>query len=360
MVNYQVTYSQNREDLILAGFFDDEEIGFYVDVGANEPVHESVTKYFYDKGWSGINVEPIPSVYDKLVKARKRDINIQAGIGLKKSKAILHYYPNGDGLSTISDKMATSYLKTPTVFTQKAEELTIDILPLRDVLKRYKKTNLINFMKIDVEGFEYDVIASNDWDLYRPQVICVEANHVDRDWKSILTSNSYELVFFDGLNEYYTDKHTDRKAKFDYVKAIIFKEPIVNFRLLKNFDKYEERIRFLEDSNNRLEIELRKILAAYKNVATIGRHIRSSAVHHLKRLDKGLTTVLRGGNFKPTKVDFNDGDISDLIETAKTADHINIKRYRSIYTNSYRIALYEKSKHLLIMTVKKFSRMAKR
>ena len=78
-----VTYSQYNEDLILSAFLYDVKQGFYIDVGANSPEVDSVTKLFYKIGWHGINIEPIKSLYEELVKERPKDINLQLGIGSK-------------------------------------------------------------------------------------------------------------------------------------------------------------------------------------------------------------------------------------------------------------------------------------
>lgn len=71
-----ISYSQNFEDVILNRFFKNTNIGFYVDVGAHDPIIDSVTKHFYDKGWSGINIEPVNLAFKKLQAERKRDINL--------------------------------------------------------------------------------------------------------------------------------------------------------------------------------------------------------------------------------------------------------------------------------------------
>ena len=78
--NYQISYSENHEDIILAGFFNKNIRGFYVDVGANHPEDKSITKLFYDMGWDGINIEPIPRLYKLFEKQRTRDINLNIGI----------------------------------------------------------------------------------------------------------------------------------------------------------------------------------------------------------------------------------------------------------------------------------------
>ena len=108
-----ITYSQNREDLLLSGFFDLTKHGFYVDVGANHPIHDSVTKYFYDRGWRGINIEPNPNIYALLVEDRPRDINLQIGVSNVKGSLKLREYPAGDGLSTFSEAIVWPIFEYP-------------------------------------------------------------------------------------------------------------------------------------------------------------------------------------------------------------------------------------------------------
>jgi hypothetical protein len=76
-------------------------------------------------------------------------------------------------------------------------------------------------LKVDVEGHEYEVLAGNDWSRFRPEVICIEADHIIKDWRPLLRKNGYKLVFFDGLNEYYADSKTDRAKKFNFIKHVL-------------------------------------------------------------------------------------------------------------------------------------------
>ena len=278
-----ITYAQNREDIILSGFFDEDEKGFYVDIGANDPIHESVTKYFYDKGWSGINVEPIPVMHKKLVEARPRDINVAIGIGSKAGKAQLHYYPNGDGLSTLSEKMAKDYAKEGSAYTNEEVITEIEIITLSSLFEK-NIDQPIHFMKVDVEGYEYEVLAGNDWNKFRPQVICIEANHVKKDWHPLLKKQGYSLSFYDGLNEYYTDDSTDRAKKFDYVRAIIFNEPIVNFRLLEDFKEYEDEVASLKSEATLLSKQLQDSRNLIEELTPLKRHIKRQVKARLNHL----------------------------------------------------------------------------
>src|SRR5690349_21423386 len=98
MSNYRISYAQNREDIILSGFFKNLKKGFYVDVGANHPDTLSITKIFYDQGWSGVNLEPNRELYNLIAQARPRDINLNIGAADTKGELTLREYPDGDGL----------------------------------------------------------------------------------------------------------------------------------------------------------------------------------------------------------------------------------------------------------------------
>src|ERR1035438_9594345 len=95
-----VTYSQYNEDLILLSLLRDTSEGFYVDVGANYPEIDSVTNIFYKRGWRGINIEPIESLFNQLNKSRPNDINLHCGVGSKSGKAIFREYTKVPGHST--------------------------------------------------------------------------------------------------------------------------------------------------------------------------------------------------------------------------------------------------------------------
>lgn len=220
-------YAQNKEDLLIQGFFPDVPKGFYVDVGANDPEHDSVTKLFYDQGWSGINIEPIDRLHKALVEARPRDKNLRIGVGSASGTLEFTEYPDGDGLSTFDDSMSKYYEKGDHHFpTHKLKKYAVDVRTLSQVVKKEKPAQ-IHFLKIDVEGFEYDVIQGYDWKSLRPELICIEANHISKDWRPILIKNHYEEVFFDGINNYYLAKESlHRRDYFNYADAVFAGNPV--------------------------------------------------------------------------------------------------------------------------------------
>ncbi|HEX7633280.1 MAG TPA: FkbM family methyltransferase [Candidatus Saccharimonadales bacterium] len=361
MKNYTVSYAQNREDIILSCFFDDDEKGFYVDVGANEPMHESVTKYFYDRGWHGINIEPIPRLHQKLVIQRPNDINLPIGVSKKPGQFTLHYYPNGDGLSTMSETMASSYRTGTSKFTEVEEEIVVDTLPLKDIFKKHVKNNQIYFMKVDVEGFEYEVLSGNDWEKYRPQVICIEANHVDKDWRPLLIKQNYSLVFADGLNEYYVDNSTDRAKKFDYVKGVIFREPIVNFRLLKDFKAHDDLVTTLEKNNTELRAELEKSQAerqqlqhSFNEIASLRRHVKRNVKHRLSHVDHAIQQkLIKANNFKPMPLpDSLPTTAKERLSLAHLNDQTDFTRFNESPKQHPALPAYRKARKLVNKTRK--------
>lgn len=222
-------YAQNKEDLFIKSFFPDTEKGFYIDVGANNPVVDSVTKLLYDEGWSGINIEPIDKHIYSLRKARPRDINLQVGLSDKPGKLKFTEYPEGDGLSTFDTSMSRAYAKGNHPFpTKKAKEYEVTVKTLQTVIEE-NNVHHIHFIKIDVEGYEYEVINGYDWKIIRPELICVEANHThkNKDWRRLLKKHEYEQVFFDGINDYYLSKESMyRKKHFNYPDIVFAGNPM--------------------------------------------------------------------------------------------------------------------------------------
>lgn len=226
-MDYRVSYAQNREDITLSGFLRDIKKGFYVDIGANDPNHDSVTKYFYEKGWRGINVEPIRSLWEKLEEQRQRDINVNVGVSKEEGALKFREYPRGNGLSTFSTEMQATYERDPSEHTRQFVEYEVKIQPLSRILAEHKVDD-IHFLKVDVEGYEYEVLASNDWERYRPWVICIEANHVNKDWRPLLKKQRYIKAWFDGINEYYVSAEKKELVEnFSYVETMLAK-PIIS------------------------------------------------------------------------------------------------------------------------------------
>src|SRR5688572_245936 len=114
----RVSYAQNGEDIVLArGLRHDD--GFYVDIGAFDPDRDSVTKLFYERGWRGINVDPVPEVIALFERDRPRDINVQIAISIESGEADLWTGPSGlVGHSTMDAAVAQAHLANGFEFTR--------------------------------------------------------------------------------------------------------------------------------------------------------------------------------------------------------------------------------------------------
>ncbi len=190
---------------MIARLFAKEHKGFYIDIGAADPTHLSVTKHFYDTGWRGINVEPLHKFYDRLCSERPQDINLNAAVGPHRVGAKLYEVLELNENST-TDELVMREL------TNKGNTIAIHdvlVLPLAEICERYCAHRSIDFLKVDVEGAELDVLRSGDWDRFRPIVLIIEAVSVNgtaevwHEWEPVLTNVGYQKVWFDGLNNFY-------------------------------------------------------------------------------------------------------------------------------------------------------------
>lgn len=186
------SYSQDGEDMILKALFENNKgyKGFFVDVGAHHPVRFSNTKYFYNKGWKGINIEPTPKAIKAFELFRKRDINLNIGVGPEKGELTFYCF-NEPALNSFSKDVCERIDKDSSKY-KIIKELKIEVLPLSEVFDQYlPKGQKIDFISIDVEGLDYQVLISNNWDKYKPEVILVEEN-VDVD--SIAVSPIFQFL----------------------------------------------------------------------------------------------------------------------------------------------------------------------
>lgn len=236
IMDFRVSYAQNREDFLIDAFFPDVQAGHYIDVGAAHPTQYSVTKHFYDRGWTGINVEPIAELADLLRTSRPRDVTLELGLGEEPGTARFRRYA-GSGLSTTNAEVIARHAAQDTPFTDDFTDLEITVVTLAEVLRRHPLPH-IHFLKIDVEGSEYGVLAGNDWDRDRPELICLEVDHVVRDCAPLLSSVHYEQVFHDGLNVYYLAAESmHRSVHFRYPKAVLDAPVIVTPEVGRELDE---------------------------------------------------------------------------------------------------------------------------
>jgi len=184
------SFSQEGEDLILARIFGEKEKGFYVDVGAHHPIRFSNTYLFYRKGWSGLNIDAMPGSMKSFEKIRGRDINIETAVSNRKSCLNFHIF-NEPALNTFSKDLAKDYMQTGYTLVDTQEIIT---RPLSTILRESLPTGThIDFMSIDVEGEDMNVLMSNDWNKFRPDYLLVEILGVS-SLQSLMESSEYKLL----------------------------------------------------------------------------------------------------------------------------------------------------------------------
>ena len=172
---------------------------------------------FYKRGWAGINIEPNTDHWKRFLVHRKRDINLNIGIGKKRAN-LTFYSIDPPTLSTFSKTRANAYIRDGFKLLNAHR---ISVLPLKDVFVKYAKNRHIDFMSIDTEGLELDVLQSNNWRKLRPAIICIES-HIDdfkrkkRIWNKeipiYLENVGYKLYCDTGQNSIYVDKKTFQKT----------------------------------------------------------------------------------------------------------------------------------------------------
>lgn len=212
------SYSLNREDLILDKLCAKNRAGFYVDVGANDPLRLSNTQHFYKKGWWGVNIEPNPLAQVRFNKLRPRDINVCAAVGPVDGQKLPFYVMFPTTISTFSEKYRDLNLKRG---CEHVETLQLPLEKLGTILAKHVPPNIdIDFMSIDTEGHDMIALETNDWDRFRPRVLVIESAtqfggdtelYADKDYFSndvykhlrFLNDKGYDLVYHNGIDGFY-------------------------------------------------------------------------------------------------------------------------------------------------------------
>jgi FkbM family methyltransferase len=200
-----ISYAQRFEDLYLMRCFGDRADGFYIDIGSGHPVYDNVSFAFYLKGWRGITVEPNPWLARLSRAVRPRDRHVEALVGSRCGEATFYRVRDYHGLSTMKADHAQAAL---TQFGKGADPITVPLTTLA-ALCAGQAPAAFEFLKIDVEGAEPEVLFGGDWQRFRPKVIVVEAlapytlAPAFEQWEPFLAQHRYSYVWFDSLNRYY-------------------------------------------------------------------------------------------------------------------------------------------------------------
>ena len=203
-----ISYSQFAEDIVLYKYLHAVRNGYYIDVGAADPEVLSVTKFFYDRGWSGLNVEPRDDVIKLYEERRPRDTNVEIAVSDRKGRC--SFFVGGED-STMNAEDARRQGIT--------REISVEMDTLAGVLQRYSIPADVHFLKIDVENHEREVLLGMDFAAVRPWLVAIEStipgtllpNH--KGWEPILLRNGYSLLASHVINRYYVAN--ERKAELE-------------------------------------------------------------------------------------------------------------------------------------------------
>jgi FkbM family methyltransferase len=199
-----VSYAQNAEDVVLMRAFANVSEGFYVDVGAWDPVVESVTKAFYDKGWTGLNLEPQPRRVAAFDLMRPKDTNLCIAASDTVGTTML-LVTQHSSLTTVDASIIDPTNPKYTI----VDRIEVPTLPVAMALEKYVGDRPIHFMKVDVEGHERAVLRGCDFRRYRPFVLVIEATCPTTNapkwpaWENLVLNAAYTFALFDGLNRFY-------------------------------------------------------------------------------------------------------------------------------------------------------------
>jgi FkbM family methyltransferase len=165
-----LSYTANFEDVLLERCFRDVKQGFFIDIGAHHPTLSSVTRWFYGRGWSGINIEPGNGIA-AFRRERLRDINLEVAVADFDGPAEFWVHSANTGTSTLQRDI-------PDVVAERAGDIraiNVMVTTLNSVIDSHAPGRHVNFLKIDAEGAENAIVLSTDWRKHRPEVIVIES-----------------------------------------------------------------------------------------------------------------------------------------------------------------------------------------
>jgi FkbM family methyltransferase len=188
-----------------------------------DPVEGSVTKAFYDVGWSGINIEPDSRFYDRLVAQRTRDLNLNVALGAADETRPFYSFED-QGISTFSEDFRDYFAARGRSWT----EMDLRVQTLAEICNQYIK-GPIDFLKIDAEGWEGPILEGGNWQTFRPLVLVIEAtrpfSHIPawENWEPFVTNKcGYLFAYFDGLNRFYIrQENSELREQFLYPPNVL-------------------------------------------------------------------------------------------------------------------------------------------
>lgn len=198
------SYSQHGEDLLIDLLLGHKQNGYYLDIGANDPFFNSNTNRFYNKGWNGVNIEPNKIAFEKIQSVRRRDKNVNVAISDTRGELLFYELENDTTVSTLdySSAVRMSQMLGLPIIERKVKTLT-----LQDVFNNYIEKP-VDFLTVDAEGHDLNVLKGNGWNDFRPSLIIIESNNDFERIREFLESVDYLHIFSNLYNSIFIDKLT--------------------------------------------------------------------------------------------------------------------------------------------------------
>jgi FkbM family methyltransferase len=233
-----ISYSINAEDVVLRRVFGGRRTGFFVDVGAEDPVNGNDFFGLYLLGWRGINIEPNPAYLALLQEKRPEDLNLQVLVSDTTADALPFYIVEGTGLSTCDAAMAEQHAGHQAA----VHRVEMRATTLAAILEQAGAPT-IDVLKIDVEGFEEKVLHGNDWARFRPSVIMLEVTLPQSPVRrqtgitAYLAEQGYRFAYHDGLNDFFVER--DFVAPADSFRAPNVFDNVVRWETIALRENYD-------------------------------------------------------------------------------------------------------------------------
>lgn len=275
-----VSYAQNYEDVMLWRALQQVQGGFYIDVGANDPVKDSVTRAFYERGWHGINIEPVAVHHADLERDRPRDVNLRCAVG-ERDGIIELWECAVPGLATTDRSVAEQHAREGRAGAWQ----TVPVRTLAGICEEHRGAGEVHFLKVDVEGGEESVLRGADFRRFRPWIVVVEATRPNSTeqkhdaWEHLLTGAEYRFAYADGLNRFYLACEHEQLAAAFASPPNIFDRFIVaqQFNAESALARAEEHAKAQQEIMERLDTRLRDVAAsAEQRVAELAQRARDA------------------------------------------------------------------------------------
>jgi len=191
----RTVFPDHAEDQLKAEFFGPAKSGFFVEVGANDPQRGSQTWQFEQAGWTGILVEPQPDLAERARRTRRARVVAAACSSPANDGKTMRLYLSGPHSSLRRDLAVTGIVPDSSI--------EVPIQTLDTILEEATAPIPIDFVSIDVEGHEVEVLSGFDLTRWRPRLILIEDHVTDLAKHRFLTRAGYRLIRRTGLNGWY-------------------------------------------------------------------------------------------------------------------------------------------------------------